>query len=46
MLVNSTTTFEGLYDMDLASKLVCFDVDGAMIFLGLKIEELSLLLSQ
>jgi hypothetical protein len=46
MLVNSTTTSRGLYDVDLASKLVYFGVDGAMIFQGLKIEELNLSLSQ
>ncbi len=46
MLVNSTTTFGGLYDVDLASKLICFGVDGAMIFQGSKIEELNLSLSQ
>jgi hypothetical protein len=46
MLVNSTTTFGGLYDVDLASKLICFGVDRVMILQGLKIEELSLSLSQ
>jgi len=37
MLVSCTTTFGGLCDGDLASKLVYFGANGVMVFQGLKI---------
>jgi hypothetical protein len=37
MLVNCTTTFGGLCDGDLASKLVYLGANGVMVFQGLKI---------
>jgi hypothetical protein len=38
MLVDSIATYGGLFEGDLASRLLCLAIDGMIIFQGLKVK--------